>query len=1036
MDAFFGQGSFLPHGYCFTWTPGLLWTFVGADALIAAAYFSIPLALWRFAQLRQERSLAWVYGLFGAFIFACGTTHVMDVWTLWWPDYWLQALTKSVTAVVSVVTAVALWVLLPRALKIPSVGQLQAAIRDLQAEVRRRQEAEDTAHRAEQSLMAALAGIDAGFMATDREGRITQMDPLAERLTGWSRADALGLPLRQVWQREGLPADVAAQNPVDMVVGLGLAAQAPHLTTLVGRQGRRTPLVVRASVIQDQAGAVRGLALVFRDRTELVQAEVENARLAAIVASSTDAIIGKTLSGQITDWNEAAEQLFGYSADEAVGQPIQMLIPVDRLHEEARIVAELARGASVPPFDTVRVHQSGKPIDVSISVSPIRDAQGRVVGAAKIARDISMQRRTEAALRESEARLRFVLEVARIGDWEVDLVTGATVRSVRHDQCFGYAGRVHDWGPHRFFDHVHEEDRAQVMASYEAALNSHSPWHCRCRVVWPDGSIHWLDIHGALQFDGGRPVRLLGVVMDITRDKLAEAAQRMAERLESENRRIEAANRAKSAFLANMSHELRTPLNAIIGFAELLTSGMVPADSPQQVIFTGHIASSGKHLLQLINDILDLSKVEAGRMEFRPQALDLAEVVQQTVQVLQLTAARQKVSISTDLDPALGPLTLDEARLKQVLYNYLSNAIKFTPEGGTVSIRARATDAEHFVLEVHDTGVGIAAQDVTRLFADFTQLSDGSSKVHQGTGLGLALTKRLVEAQGGRVGLRSTPGVGSVFWAVLNRHHGTDVPGGQRPMGDVPLLFVHEDPAVQQAAVDSLTLAGIRVAPAGTVREAVHMVSQLDYSAMTLSLSLPDDNGLSLVKTLRFDAARHPRHAPVLALSMTARPQRVASFAVADVVAKPIDAQEVVKVLNRLTAALGPDPQVLIIDDDPMAVQLMSATLQGMGISAMARTDARSALAELDALAPDIIVLDLMMPDMDGFDVLDAISRMEGWREVPVVVWTSLSLGEADTRRLQASAEAIVQKGGGRLDGMLKALTRWRERLGADSGHE
>jgi signal transduction histidine kinase len=265
---------------------------------------------------------------------------------------------------------------------------------------------------------------------------------------------------------------------------------------------------------------------------------------------------------------------------------------------------------------------------------------------------------------------------------------------------------------------------------------------------------------GALDFlSKDKPKRFVPAVQRALR----EASERM------ENVEIREASRMKSEFLANMSHELRTPLNAIIGFAELLYDGQVKPAMPEFKEFLGDILTSGRHLLQLINDVLDLAKVEAGRLEFRPEPADLRKILGEVTAVLKTIAASKNIEIQTDIDPELGGLELDTSRLKQVAYNYLSNALKFTPAGGRVTIRATAISAERFRLEVEDSGIGVAPADLGRLFVQFQQLESGKAKRHQGTGLGLALTKRLVEAQGGSVGVTSIVGKGSTFHAELPR---------------------------------------------------------------------------------------------------------------------------------------------------------------------------------------------------------------------------------------------------------------------------
>jgi signal transduction histidine kinase len=255
--------------------------------------------------------------------------------------------------------------------------------------------------------------------------------------------------------------------------------------------------------------------------------------------------------------------------------------------------------------------------------------------------------------------------------------------------------------------------------------------------------------------------------------RLHEQVKRHAEELEhrvlERTRELTVANRRKGEFLANMSHELRSPLNGIIGFAELMHDGKVGVVAPEHKEYLGDILTSARHLLDLINDVLDLSKVEAGKFEFRPEAVDVARVVADVRDSLGALAAESRIDMATELDPGVPRVIADPARLKQILYNYLSNALKFTAEGGHVTVRVRADGESDFRIEVEDTGIGILPEDIETLFAEFQQLDASTSKKHQGTGLGLALTRRIVEAQGGRVGVRSVYGRGSVFFAVLPR---------------------------------------------------------------------------------------------------------------------------------------------------------------------------------------------------------------------------------------------------------------------------
>jgi len=853
------------------------------------------------------------------------------------------------------------------------------------------------------------------------------MNEVAEGITGWREAEAQGQNLWKVFDRDDRPASFLDQNPVDVLIQSGTTINTAHRVTAISRDQKRTPLEVKAALTYASDGSVRGLAMVFRDMTAANQAEVRANQLAAIVESSDDAIIGKTLDGRITSWNRAAETMFGYTADEAIGQGIQMLLPRDRALEEMAILAELSAGARITSFETVRRAKDGGLLDVSVTISPIRDAQGQIIGASKIARNITQQKRVQEALRESQARLRFALDAAQIGDWDLDLVTNVATCSPRHDLCFGYHRPLAHWDTQMFLDHVHPDDREHVRTALSRVITDLSDWRIECRVVWPDGSIHWISAQGSVFYEGDVPTRLLGIIMDITQQKHMEEMRLEAGRLEAENQQIQAANRLKSEFLANMSHELRTPLNAIIGFAGLLHSGAVPGDSPKHRDFLGYIETSGQHLLQLINDVLDLSKVEAGKLEFFPEPVSLPELVDEVTTILQTSANRQGVVIRTQVDEALDELFVDPARLKQVLYNYLSNAIKFSRAGSEVLLTAQAQGAEDFRIEVQDSGVGIAPQDLQRLFLEFQQLDNGYTKRHQGTGLGLALTRRLVEAQGGAVGVRSTLGVGSVFHLVLGRGR-VGEPAGQDPDLDKGqrLLVIKRSLERQRRFIQALKSSGIHVDHASTGDQAVLKARGSAYDAIALDLLLPDGRGLETLSAIRRGGAS--QSSPVVAVSMSADDSADANFTVADVLSKPLQADQLNRSLGRLFQSQdGPRGLIMVVDDDPLALEVMRAAVEALGMGFIGMSDARLALEAMVEIRPNAIVLDLMMPGMDGFEMLQVLQQEPTWRGIPVFIWTSMLLTTEEYAHLARSARAIVNKGGGRLETLLEDLRLWRQ---------
>jgi PAS domain S-box-containing protein len=400
--------------------------------------------------------------------------------------------------------------------------------------------------------------------------------------------------------------------------------------------------------------------------------------------------------------------------------------------------------------------------------------------------------------------------------------------------------------------------------------------------------------------DENRLVRL--TVIDLReRRKLEEIRQRTLE-LELQNRRIQEANRLKSEFLANMSHELRTPLNAIIGFSELLHDGQVPAESPEHQEFLGDILTSGRHLLQLINDVLDLAKVEAGKLDFRPELVDLTKLVQEMISITRTTAATKRINVEAVVDPSLVDIVIDPGRFKQVAYNYLSNALKFTSENGRITLRCVPADTDDmFRLEVEDTGVGIAPTDLGRLFVEFQQLEQGAAKRHQGTGLGLALSRRLVEAQGGTIGVHSVLGVGSTFHAVLPRQCAILQPTVSRTFtprsrtGTRTILIVEDDDRDRELIASTLAGVGYGFEIARTGADALARCQERYFDAVTLDLLLPDMSGLDVLDTLRVGGWL--RDTPVIVVTIV--PDVKTAMTVSDILRKPLDRDALLSALER-----------------------------------------------------------------------------------------------------------------------------------------
>jgi PAS domain S-box-containing protein len=371
---------------------------------------------------------------------------------------------------------------------------------------------------------------------------------------------------------------------------------------------------------------------------------------------------------------------------------------------------------------------------------------------------------------------------------------------------------------------------------------------------------------------------------------LEEQLQRQNRELEIQNRRVREANRMKSEFLASMSHELRSPLNGIIGFTELLYDGKLGPVSAEHKEYLNDILTSGRHLLRLINDVLDLAKVEAGRIEFQPQPVVLDKLVGEVTEVLGAVAANKQIRLETEVAADLGEVLVDPSRLKQVLYNYLSNALKFTPREGRITVRVKPEGPDHFRLEVGDTGVGIQPDDIKRLFLEFQRPDSSEVRAEQGAGLGLAVTRRLVEAQGGSVGVASTPGKGSVFHAILPR----TIPAARVP---TTILVVDDDRVASTALSRFLRRAGYAVETAFSGANTIAKCQSRTFAAITLDLFLPDASGWEVLHNIR--SLTRNSQTPVIVVSMVREKEAGSAFPIHDFITKPVRAQELLASLDR-----------------------------------------------------------------------------------------------------------------------------------------
>jgi PAS domain S-box-containing protein len=523
---------------CGNWTAGHGWLHILSDLGVWSAYVAIPCVLGYFVLRRKDIPFRTIFWLFGAFILACGTTHLMEAVLFWWPAYRLAGIIKLLTAVVSWGTVVALVPVVPKVLAMRTPQELEREVTAARQEVHRAAEVHAAAVWEERErLRVTLESIGDAVISTDARGRVTLLNPIAAALTGWTNEAAAGAPLATVFRIVNERTRRPVEDPVAKVLASGRIVGLANHTVLIARDGTDRAIDDSAAPIRDSKGSVIGVVLVFRDVTEQRKAERSMRVLASIVESSNDAIIGKDLSGTITSWNQGAEHIFGYTAAEAVGRPIAILAPPDRADEMPAILERVRRGERIEHFDTVRRGKGGQLVPISLTVSPIKDAEGDIIGASKIARDVSDRKRDEAALWEEKERLHATL--TGIGD--AVIVTDAngliTMMNPVAQALTGWENEAAGRPLEEVFRIINEQTRQSAAAPVARVLREGTVVGLanHAALVARDGTERPIEDSAApIRGESGEVVGVVLVFRDATEKRQGEEALRESQRQEKE----------------------------------------------------------------------------------------------------------------------------------------------------------------------------------------------------------------------------------------------------------------------------------------------------------------------------------------------------------------------------------------------------------------------------------------------------------------------------------------------------------------------
>ena len=620
--------------------------------------------------------------------------------------------------------------------------------------------------------------------------------------------------------------------------------------------------------------------------TASMDAEEQRNRFAAIVASSDDAIISKTLDGIIETWNESATRIFGYSSEEVIGKPITILIPPDRLDEEPAILHRLRAGERVDHFETIRVHKDGSLLNISLTISPVRNSTGKIVGASKIARDITAQKRTEEALRVSNERFRLMADSAPVLIWISDEAKSRvwfnkgwlefTGRSLQQEHGFGWT------------QNVHEDDLAQCLQAYAEGFDTRKPFRSEYRIRGVDGQARWLIEQASPLFEGPGATfsGYIGSCVDITDSKKIQAEREdtlKAERAAREE--AERVGRVKDEFLATVSHELRTPLNAILGWATLLRR--LPPGHEDQTRGLETIERNARVQGQIIADLLDMSRIISGKVQLDVQPIDINDGISAALDAVKLSVEAKKLRLRVTLDARAGRLRGDAGRLQQVFWNLLTNAVKFTPSGGRIDVVSERVNS-HVEISVEDSGVGIKPEFLAFVFDRFRQADSSTTRRHGGLGLGLSIVKHLVELHGGSVRVKSPgEGQGSTFVVALpisvirteetgrtGEHSGfsdVDVSSIELPsLAGVRALVVDDQADARILICRLIEEQGGQCTLAENGTDALKVIGKENVNIIISDVGMPDFDGYQLIqklRTLQTDA----RNLPAIALTAYAR---------------------------------------------------------------------------------------------------------------------------------------------------------------------
>jgi PAS domain S-box-containing protein len=693
-------------------------------------------------------------------------------------------------------------------------------------------------------------------------------------------------------------------------------------------------------IAQQLAIAIQQASLYQQIQIELAErqlAEMQLARLAAIVESSQDAIISKTLQGIITSWNKGAERIFGYTEAEIIGKPILTLIPIEYRYEENIIMAKIQRDEFINHYETIRQCKDGRLIDISVTISPIKNKQGIIIGASKIARDITESKRVEKELQESKYFIEQIADYSPQILYILDPITWTNLYVNRQSmKILGYTPEEFKQGGAEFFFKIlHPEDLLLLSRNkdyWQTALDGEI-LTTEYRMKHQNGTWVWLRSQDVVfaRDENNQVIKVLGTAQDITERKQIEIELVKAKEI------AEAATKAKGEFLANMSHEIRTPMNGVLGMTELLSNTTL-TEEQQDLVQT--IKDSGDALLTIINDILDLSKIESGMLELEERSFVLSDIIKSVCTLFNKQAITKKISLSYTINTDVPNNVLgDSNRLRQILLNLVGNAIKFTEKGSvTITIQNRLipdnnNEKYELIFAVQDTGIGIKKEPLKKLFQPFSQADASISRKYGGTGLGLAISKRLIELMGGTIWIESLGNLGgnpppdwvldsekanhqgSIFYFTVKMKANFEQESSlqnsstnnnqeiiSQKLGEeypLKILLAEDNKINQKVCLLMLKKLGYTADIANNGLEVLIMLNNQHYDIIFMDMQMPEMDGITATKKIRQELKIKPWIVAMTANALAEDRQICLDSGMNDYVSKPIKTEEIIRAFSQ-----------------------------------------------------------------------------------------------------------------------------------------